>query len=176
MLKPWIHRWRELGARVQVSRCQFQRKPHKPTDKPLTITDDTNLDDLEDRNFLALHLELSGLVCLDVETHRGSVDRFREWLIQTGIDLDSLFWERSLNNGLHIYFRWTGEHRKNLVNRKAGPIVFDFLFGGRAFTTPSNLGGKSCQWGPKNPFTISQINEIPEAPEWLWRFIAQLDR
>jgi len=173
MLKQWINRWRELGASVQVSRCQSQRGAIKSTGKPLTINESTDLDDLEDRNFLALHLNRSGLICLDVESYKGSADRFVEWLERSGIDLDSLFYERSLNKGFHIYFRWNGESRKNLAHRKLDGVIFDVLFMGRAFTTPSQLGERRCQWGSKNPFTINSFDYIPEAPDWLWNFIEQ---
>ncbi len=83
--------------------------------------------------------------------------------------MDSLFYEESLNRGIHIYFRaLPGGIKKNHGALRSGDILFDILNTGRAFTAPSYLDERKYRWaGPINPFTINSIDEIEEVPVWI---------
>jgi hypothetical protein len=139
-------KWREVGVFTYACKVDLEwgiRKTHRNSIK---ITDDllSNPSLLpEDYNFLALDLENSEIVCLDIEGNPGSVEDFMEVLEEKSIDLSDFLVEKTLNNGLHIYFRYSKVRRmENIFAMELKRIKFDVLCRGKVFTFPSYLGKK----------------------------------
>lgn len=133
-------KWREIGVFTIACKVDLEwgiRKLHKNSIK---ITDDIlqNHDLLPDSyNFLALDLDNSDLMCLDIEGNPGSVEGFLEILESKSINLDHFIVEKTLNNGLHIYFKNSKDKRKeNIFAMELKTIKFDVLYRGKAFTFP----------------------------------------
>jgi hypothetical protein len=164
-----IQRWQELGVHIGLGKCEQQKGKIKFVRNSLRIKPGDLPDPVwDDYNFLFIELAQSGLSCLDIEGTKNSVETFTSRLDQLGIHLSSLFYEKSLNNGLHIYFRsLSGGGKKNYGALRSGDILFDILNRGRAFTSPSHLGNKKYEWGEINPFTIQSLNDIQEVPDWI---------
>ena len=169
MLINYIQRWQELGVHIGLLKCDKQKGKIKFVNDTLRINPGDRLDDSwNDYNFLFIELAQSGICCLDIEGTKNSVETFTSRLDILGIPLNSLFYERSLNKGLHIYFRaLEGVGKKNHGSLRSGDILFDILNVGRAFTSPSYLGNKKYQWGEINPFTIQSLDDIQEVPLWI---------
>lgn len=164
----YIKRWNALGVLTKVSVCEAQRGSMKTIRHSNLVNGSESPDIIKDSNFLSINLRVSNLVCLDVEGTRNSVVKFKEILSSLGVSLESLFYERSLNSGLHIYFRNSNNIELSKYKKaKADGIDFDFLYTGRAFTAPSYLDDKFYEWGEKTPFTINSLYEIDHIPQWL---------
>lgn len=169
MILNYIQRWQELGANIGAGKCDEQEGKIKFLKKSIRIVpSDPLLPEWYEYNFLFIELGQSGLSCLDIEGTKNSVETFTSRLERLGISLESLFYEKSLNGGIHIYFRsLPGAGKKNYGPLKSGDILFDVLNKGRAFTSPSKLGEKEYKWGKINPFTIQSLQEIQEVPLWI---------
>jgi len=165
----YISRWKYLGAALHILNCHHLRGQIKfVKDSIITRPEESVKRKWANFNFLGIDLSLTGISCLDIEGTKNSVPEFKERLKSCGIDLSDLFYENSLNNGLHIYFRKKpNASKKNYKGNKVGNVLFDILNTGRAFTSPSYFGEKKYQWGDMNPFTINSLEDIQEVPDWI---------
>jgi len=126
----------------------------------------------DDYNFLALDLKKSGIICLDIENNPGSVSEFCDFLEKNGRKITDFFYETSLNNGIHVYFRNDYQRfERNIYNSRKNHIVFDVLRTGKAFLHPSKLGDKKYLAQDISIYTISTINEIEYIPKFIENFI-----
>lgn len=168
-MERFIIRWQELGASIGLANFRSQRGKIKIIGESRRIEKNDPPDPSWDEyNFLYIDLAKSGLCCFDIENIGNSVKVFKDRLSSAGKSLDSFFYERSMNGGVHIYFRSEGiSGKKNYGSLRSGEIVFDALNKGRAFTSPSYFGDKRYEWGPINPFTIKSLDEIGKVPDWM---------
>ncbi len=164
-----IKRWQKLGVHLYIMRGHEQEGKTKIYTEVQGISPSDQIDPRwEELNFLAINLSKTPLVCLDVESTEGSVEDFMEILKRNNISVDSLFYETSLNGGLHIYFKApTNKAKSSHIGLSKGKIRFDILNTGKAFTEPSNIGNKRCKFGRMNPFSIKGLEEIQDIPEWV---------
>jgi len=162
-------KWREIGVYTYACKVDLEwgiRKLHKNSIK---ITDAVFSNPAllpEDYNFLALDLENSEIVCLDIEGNPGSVEDFMDFIEEKSINLSDFLVEKTLNNGLHIYFRYNKvRRRENIFAMELKRIRFDVLCRGKAFTFPSYLGKKRYipMFNMEGKFDIDKIVDIPEA-------------
>lgn len=167
-------KWREVGVFTVACKVDLEcgiRKLHKNSIK---ITDNIigNPELLPNSyNFLALDLENSNLMCLDIEGNPGSVECFLEILKSKSINLENFIVEKTLNNGLHIYFKNSKDKRKeNIFAMELKTIKFDVLYRGKAFTFPSILGEKKYipMFNMSELSDRSKIVDIPEELEGLF--------
>lgn len=161
-------KWREIGVFTYACKVDLEwgiRKLHKNS---IRITDDviSNPSLLpEDYNFLAIDLENSELVCLDIEGNPGSVDDFMNFLEKKSIKLENFLVEKTLNDGLHIYFKYNkARRRENIFAMELKKIKFDVLCRGKAFTFPSYLGKKKYtpMFNMEGKLNRDKILDIPE--------------
>ncbi len=123
------------------------------------------------KSLLVINLAKSNLICLDIEGHPNSVSDFYRFLEKNRIDIASLSVERSMNNGLHIYFR-NVPYIKNTHWNNIGNIHYD-LIEKRAFTCPSSFENKSYEW-IYNPFeNMKSREDIQNTPKWINRMASE---
>lgn len=153
---------------IFTSLIKFQREDgyKKRYKDPTDITEDTiGSLDFGIYDFLVINLMKSNLVCLDIEDHPNSVADFYQFLKKERIDIRSLSIERSMNNGIHIYFRNIPYLRIEHWNG-FGNIHYDIL-NKRAFSSPSSFNGKYYEW-MYNPFEdIKKRDDIQTTPRWV---------
>ena len=156
------------GLEIFTSLVKFQREDgyKKRYKDPIEITDE-NIEsvDFDNYDFLVIDLAKSNLICLDIEGHSNSVTDFYQFLEKERIDIRSLSVEKTMNNGLHLYFRNTSytpiEHWNGF-----GDIHYDIL-NKRSFTSPSSFDGKYYEW-MYNPFkNMKTRNGIQTIPRWI---------
>jgi len=133
---------------------------------PIDITNENIKSvDFDTYDFLVINLFRSDLICLDIENHPNSLTDFYRFLDKEGVDIKSLSVEKSMNNGLHIYFRNTShvpiEHWNGFGN-----IHYDII-NKRAFTSPSSFGGKYYEWMYNSFEIIKNRDDIPTTPIWI---------
>lgn len=121
-----------------------------------------------DHNFLCINLKKSNLICLDIEGHPNSVESFYEFLSAHDIDSDSLLMEKTMNNGLHVYFKNNYDMWKESTFNEYNNIHFDLLTK-RAFTAPSTFNGKTYEW--ITDFWSLKSRNIPDTPAWLFSLL-----
>jgi len=88
------------------------------------------------------------------------------FLEEKSINLSDFLVEKTLNNGLHIYFRHNKvRRRENIFAMELKRIRFDVLCRGKAFTFPSYLGKKKYipMFNMEGKFDSDKIVDIPEA-------------
>ena len=168
MIIDFVLRWQMLGVKTYLTNCTGKIGNIKHTKGLLEVDIEDPINPLwSTYNFIGIDLGDSGISCLDIEGTKNSVEEFKRRLESNKIDLDSLFWEKSMR-GIHVYFRRKDRaHIKSFKGLSDGDIRFDILNSGKAFTTPSKFEKWEYKWGKNTPFTISSIEEIPEVPEWL---------
>ena len=153
---------------IFTSLVKFQREDgyKKRYKDPIEITDE-NIEsvDFSNYDFLVIDLMKSDLICLDIEGHTNSVNDFYEFLDKERIDIRSLSIERSMNNGLHIYFRNIPYLKPEPWNG-FGNIHYDIL-NKRAFTSPSVFKGKSYEWVYNPLENIETRDDIQTTPRWI---------
>jgi hypothetical protein len=166
----WGNRWYELGVTVCFGHVATEMGLLKPN-KVLFNSSDGNLEEAYnidtrlDINFMAIRLSNTPIVCLDVEGKDGSDVNFIKFLEGHGVSLEDLFYEKTRNNGFHVYFRSNNKKFNSFKNFNKG-VHFDVLCNGKVFTTPSCFRNKSYNFGCNNPFTINTIEDIPILPSW----------
>ena len=142
---------------------------------PVEITEiNVNSVNFSRYDFLAIDLKKSGLICLDVEGHPNSVENFYKLLERKRIDRPLLFIERSMNNGLHIYFRNDLNIIKSHWN-KLGNIHYDILTK-RAFTSPSSFNNKVYEWIHNDFNNIKSKDDIPKIPTFMIEFLENKEK
>jgi hypothetical protein len=148
--------WNRLGIQTkltEIKKIMGIRKFDLPSESP---------------NCLSILISKTPLMCLDVEGTPGSVEGFRSFLAGINVDLNTLFYEKTGNQGLHIFFRKKpGSTNINKYNVNKFGIQFDVLYSGRVFTTPSFFMGRTYEFGTITPFSIKTIEEIQEMPDWV---------
>ena len=159
------------GLKISTSLIKFDKEVgyKKWYSNPIEVTNGIiEFIDFKDYDFLVINLDKSGLVCLDIEGHADSVSDFYEFLDKNRIAISSLCVEKSMNDGLHIYFR-NDRHIPNTSWNEMGNIHYDILTK-RAFTSPSAFNEKYYEW-IHNPFAdMKTTDDIPVVP----RFMIQL--
>lgn len=124
-------------------------------------------------NFIAILIRDTDLMCLDIDPVTPySVTNFYSLLKNKGINPDSLLMEKSLNGGLHIYFRLCGRKIRNTHFLEYNGIHFDILTNLRVFTSPSSFGNKKYEWINEGIRSINSFDEIQEIPEFVLEMIA----
>jgi len=161
----YCNKWNQLGIKTficKVDKIFGIKKLHKNS-----IEFNNDIDQLpEGYNFLGVKLGESGLMCLDVEGTNGSIQEFNRIIENSGLKIDDFFIEKTLNDGLHIYFRFN-KKIKNQYGLKHGDMNFDLLFNGKSFSAPSKYQNKNYVFINKSVFDLDSINDIPEFPEKL---------
>jgi hypothetical protein len=166
----YAKRWKAIGINTFSLKIEKEHGSKKLYRKAIKISDEmlVSPDMLhDDFNFLGIFLKNSGIFCLDVESIHNSVDNFYSLLVERGIDPNSFLMEKSLNGGLHAYFR-TGDliiedKHFNILNG----IHFDILSNFRAFTSPSTFDDKRYEWIGTCFDNITGLDQIPVFPEEL---------
>jgi hypothetical protein len=126
----------------------------------------------EDFNFIGILMKDSDLMCLDIDpVTPSSIPNFYLLLNDLGINPNSLLIERSINDGLHVYFRLNGRKVEHVHFMEYKGIHFDVLTKFRVFTSPSEFGGKRYEWVGGGINTINSLEEIPEVPDFVFEMI-----
>jgi len=159
---------------IFTSLIKFDREDgyKKRYSNPIEITDG-NIEsvDLGNYDFLVINLLKSNLICLDIEGHTNSVTDFYEFLEKNRIDITSLSVEKSMNNGLHIYFRNTPYLKPTHWNG-LGNIHYDIL-DKRSFTSPSLFNGKCYEWLYNPLENMKKRYDIQTTPRWISYMMAE---
>lgn len=170
----FANKWNSIGISTVSLKVEHLLGSKKLFKRIIPITEEVfnNPEILpDDFNFLAVLLKNSGIFCLDVEGIPGSMESFYSLLKDRKIDTESFIMEKTLNGGVHTYFRVPEipiqtKHLKNMYG-----IHFDVLTNLRSFTAPSKFRSKSYEWIGNNFYNISSIQEFPEFPESLFDLI-----
>lgn len=171
-LIKWGSKWKKLGVSVVfgIIGAEFGRiKANKVKFVP-EKEDCSDLDPSIEVNYLAILLRGTSIVCLDVEGWQDSRSNFLKFLDEKGVDIETLFYEETRNNGFHFYFRSVQPIENRLGLSKNG-IFFDVLSRGKIFTTPTTFKNKTYRFGSNNPFTINSLDELPIFPPWAFELI-----
>ena len=164
----YAKRWKAIGINSFSLKIEKEHGSKKLYKKAIKISDEmlVSPDILpDDFNFLGIFLKDSGIFCLDIESIHNSVNNFYTLLSERGVDPNSFLMEKSLNGGLHAYFRAgdliiDDKHFKLLHG-----IHFDILSNFRAFTSPSAFDDKRYEWIGTHFDTITELDQIPIFPE-----------
>lgn len=162
-MKEYIKKFKNLGISVYVIDVKAEKGSRKFHGGRKRNIEDLNLDEY---NFLGIDLKDSGLLCLDIEGHLNSVNNFRKFLKDNFIDEENLLLEKTMNNGLHVYFRNIHDIQNESLWNIYNGIHFDILTR-RAFTTPSSFKGKKYEWIGDNFNNLKKIDDIPSTPNWI---------
>ena len=163
--------WRRIGIETcicNVEKIMGIRKLHRFSIK---ITDE--LEKNPQRiptgiNFLGVILSKSPIMCLDIENEGESIEQFHQIIIDNGIKMGDMFGERSLNGGIHLYFRIPIDNRgRNQYKKSYKNLNYDLLFTGKCFTVHSFFKDKRYERFNRSIFDINSINDIPHFPESL---------
>lgn len=161
----YCNKWNQLGIKTficKVDKIFGIKKLHKNS-----IEFNHEIKQLPDEyNFLGVKLGESGLMCLDIEGTNGSVNEFSRIIEREGLKMSDLFMEKTLNHGLHVYFRFD-KKIKNQYGLKYGDMNFDLLFSGKSFSAPSRFENKNYTFINKSIFDLRSLNDIPEFPKEL---------
>jgi hypothetical protein len=166
-MKNYIKKLWDFNIFTQVIKVEGEIKNRKIFRGCKSITEEIIQDldnfDLDKFNFLAIDLRKSGLICLDIEGHPDSVNDFYSFLEKNNVKKDDLLIEKTINNGLHIYFRNNYNLYKESHWNNLGNIHFDLLTR-RSFTTPSFFKNKKYEWIGDNFNKIKSKNDISNTP------------
>jgi hypothetical protein len=165
-------KWRSIGIDSMALKVEGEHRSKKLFKKTLRLTDKI-LDSHEnidgEYNFLGIILRGSGLICLDVEANTPeSVPSFYKLLKDKEIDPESLLMEKSLNGGIHVYFRLGNLEIKTQHFKEFSGINFDILTSLRAFTSPSSFKHKRYEWIGSGMSKINCKEDIRIFPESLY--------
>lgn len=174
-IKPYIEKLLSLGIVPSVLKFKKEDGYKKLYKDPIKIkANNLHSTNFDNYDFLAIELEESGLICLDIEDHYRSVEEFWNFLMEKRINTPLLFIEKSLNDGLHVYFRTGGGIPKSHWN-KLGNIHYDILTK-RAFTSPSSFGNKSYEWVYNDFNSLESIDDIPKIPPSMAEFLENKEK
>lgn len=174
---PIIHfsrEWKSLGLEIMILKVELEHGSKKlyKIAKKITESEIANPDLISNEfNFLAIFLKNSGLMCLDIESIENSVDKFYSLLKKRQIDSSSFVMERSLNGGLHIYFRTPNFGIKTQHFKSIDGIKYDVLVDGRVFTAPSSFNRKKYEWIGSCFESKTKIEDFPIFPVDLYDFL-----
>lgn len=174
---PIVHfskMWNSLGLQTMLLKVEHEHGSKKlyRMSKKITETELANPDLISNEfNFLAIFLKDSGLMCLDIESIENSVDKFYSLLETRQVDTSSFVVEKSLNGGLHLYFRIPDMEVKTQHFKKLEGICYDVLVDGRAFTAPSHFKEKKYNWIGSCFETKTKIEDFPIFPIVLYDFL-----
>ena len=170
-------KWKDIGIDSFSIKVECESGSKKLYRKSLKITEEmlTSPEILpEDFNFLGIFLKNSGIFCLDIEPINNSVNNFYSLLSERGIDPNSFLMEKSLNGGLHVYFRTDDLRIENKHFKFLHGINFDVLSNFRAFTSPSSFNGKKYEWIGSHFNQAPDQIQIPKFPAELLDFISDI--
>jgi len=171
--------WKRIGIDTCVCKVESVlgiKKLYKSTKKITDEIRESSKNLSTDFNFLGVVLTNSSIMCLDIEGNIGSVESFINILTENGLDLKDFFYERTMNGGLHLYFRIIQEEKtKNQYKKNYRGVYFDVLFNGISFTYPSKYLDKSYSKLNKDILFIKSIDEIPYYPEEIKFLIEKSD-
>ena len=165
-------KWRSIGVESMALKVEAEHRSKKLFKKTIRLTDqilDSHEDLNDEYNFLGIILQGSGLICLDVEANTPeSVPSFYKLLKDKEIDPESLLMEKSLNGGIHVYFRLGDLEIKTEHFKGISGINFDILTSLRAFTSPSSFNHKRYEWIGSGMSKINYKEDIQVFPESLY--------
>jgi hypothetical protein len=171
-IKDYIEKLWNLEIFTSLAKFDWEEGYKKRYSNLTEVTNDNlNSIDFGIYDFLVINLMRSNLICLDIEGHPNSVNEFYQFLEKERIDIKSLSVERTMNNGLHIYFRNTPYIKSEHWNG-FGNIHYDIL-NKRAFTSPSAFGGKSYECMYNSFESIKKRDDIPTTPLWISYMLSQ---
>lgn len=174
LILEYSEKWKSLGIETFSIKIEAEHRSKKLFRKMIKITDETikSHDSIpNDFNTLGIILGDSGIFCLDIENIDGSVDNFYSILKKRGIEKESLLIEKSMNSGLHIYFKCGELAIKNKHFKQLEGVHFDVLTKTRAFTAPSLFNSKRYEWLGDKFNNINTFNDIPSFPLLLSDFL-----
>ena len=175
LIIEYAKRWKSIGIDSFSLKVEREHGSKKLYRKSIKISDEmiSSPDILsEDFNFLGIFLKDSGIFCLDIESIDNSVNNFYKLLSERGLDPNSFLMEKSLNGGLHAYFRSGGLIIENKHFKFLHGIHFDVLSTTRAFTSPSVFNDKRYEWIGICFDEITKLEQIPIFPEELQDLIS----
>ncbi len=177
LILDYANRWRSIGIDSVLIKVEGEHRSKKLYRKTVKVDEEIlkSPDMLsDDFNFLGISLKSSGIFCLDVEGIGESVDNFYAVLDERGIDPDSFLMEKSLNGGIHAYFRVGELEIKNEHFKFLHGIHFDVLTKFRAFTSPSKFRNKKYEWIGDSFYRLTSLDQIPKFPKELYDFIEDI--
>ena len=167
-LIEFCKKWESLGVRTLLLKMNGQIGSKK-----LIKGYDANNKLSDGPNFIAILIRETDLICLDIDPVTPySIPNFYSFLEDRGINTNSLLMEKTLNGGLHIYFRLNGRKIKNTHFLEHNGIHFDILTNFRVFTSPSNFRDKKYEWMGEGIMSINSFEDIPEIPEFVFEMLA----
>lgn len=171
-LVEYSKKWESLGLKTSIINVVAQIGSKKIINKSVKITDQIKNDGYnlqDDFNFIGILLKGSDLICLDIDpVIPESISNFYLFLHENSADPDKFLMERSLNGGLHVYFRLSGKIINEFHFGEFSGIYLDVLTNSRVFTSPSSFKNKKYEWIGMDIHQINSIEEIPEIPEFLF--------
>ena len=171
-------KWRSIGIDSMALKVEAEHRSKKLFKKTIRLTDqilDSHEDLNDEYNFLGIILQGSGLMCLDIEANTPeSVPTFYKLLKDKEIDIESLLMEKSLNGGIHVYFRLGDLEIKTEHFKEVSGINFDILTNMRAFTSPSSFKHKMYEWIGSGISKINCKEDIQVFPESLYFLVDAL--
>lgn len=105
------------------------------------------------------------VLVIDVDDIKGTASKFEAYSRMHG-GLEHLVWERTRNNGYHLFF-YAEEKGPNILHKTFKGLHIDVLFKGRVFTSPSSWQGKDYVPGGKSILSIERLEELPVLPDWI---------
>jgi hypothetical protein len=161
-------KWNSLGVETYVCKVDHIFGIRKLYRDSIRFSPGITENDVEGYNFLGVSLRDSGIMCLDVEGNKGSLDEFMEILDKKSLKIEDFLAESTMNGGIHIYFKAPNRKlNRNVYAIKHGNINFDVLFSGKSFSAPSKYNNLEYRFINKSVFDINSIDEIQEFPREL---------
>ena len=173
-------KWHSLG--VETYLCKIDgiygiKKLHKNPIKFDPLIHETKKQIPRDYNFLGISLKNSGIMCLDVEGTKGSVNAFVKILQDNSLKIEDFLVETTLHNGYHLYFKTPKNiNYKNIYGLKIGDLQYDLLFTGKAFSSPSSYNNIEYRFINKSVLDINSLDDIQDLPDCLFFLLNNRDK
>jgi hypothetical protein len=158
-------KWNSIGVETYICKVDHIFGIRKLYRDSIRFSPDITENDVKDYNFLGISLKDSGIMCLDIEGTKGSLDEFMKILEKKSLKIDDFLAESTMNGGIHIYFKAPNRRiNRNVYAIKHGNINFDVLFSGKSFSAPSKYKDLEYRFINKSVFDLDSIDEIQEFP------------